>query len=484
MRFHREYKRLKDTEFQLKTLPFEFGPNKRQELMRLIYELSKRDNISPGAIIKKAIKDKNFQSSKQAFIYLKDYFLKKRFPESYLDARDYNFFFPKISLNNNYRVLKKNFVKFYPKKIFIEEDIKDYSLVKSILKKFPLAKPNFIRQLKNYIKSNKDNNLIDSYNLRSNNLFLIKERYDFIKPCPCSQRASRCNYDILNLGFGCIYECSYCFLQSYTNINGIILPINIDDFLNRLNIFLKRNTLLKIIGTGEFTDSLALDDLTGYSRILINFFSRQNNAILELKTKSNNIKNILKLKHNRKTVISWSLNPQTIIDSDEWMTSSLKERIEAAKECCDAGYLVGFHFDPIIYSTPLENNFLMGSTNWQNLYKNLIDTLFKNIDSKNIAWISLGTFRFAPKLKTIIEQRFPQNKILDEELIIGFDKKLRYNQEKRVQVYKKMVSWIRSYSNSVLIYLCMEPKKIWRKVLDRSGRLPLDKNPFSDNICF
>ena len=204
------------------------------------------------------------------------------------------------------------------------------------------------------------------------------------------------------------------------------------------------------------TDSLALDDLTGFSNILIDFFSRAENATLELKTKSNNIKSILGLKHNRRTVISWSLNPQSVIDSDEWQTNNLYQRLDAAKECCDAGYLVGFHFDPIIYSA-----------DWESPYRELINILFKRIDCKNIAWISLGTFRFMPKLKTIVEQRFSKSKILDEELIIGFDKKLRYGQPQRVKIYKKMLSWIKSYSGSVLVYLCMEPKEIWEETLGR-----------------
>ncbi|MBL7197563.1 MAG: hypothetical protein ISS47_05650 [Candidatus Omnitrophica bacterium] len=456
MRFHSESKRLKNTKAALRTIRLRFGPNKRQELIRLIYEISKIDNTNPKALLKKAIENNNFQSAKQAFVDLKDYFLKKRFPATYGSRRDSVFYLPKISFNSRFNVLKKDSAVFYPKTIFVEKDAKDYILTKSILKKFPRAKHITIKDFKAYIKSRQNKIPISNYNERTKNLFLIRERYDFAKPCPCSKDVLRCGYHILNLGFGCIYECSYCFLQSYTNVNGIIIPINIDNFLNRLEIFIKKHPSALRIGTGEFTDSLALDDLTGFSNILIDFFSRAENATLELKTKSNNIKSILGLKHNRRTVISWSLNPQPIIDSDEWQTNNLYQRLDAAKECCDAGYLVGFHFDPIIYSA-----------DWESPYRELINILFKRIDCKNIAWISLGTFRFMPKLKTIIEQRFSKSKILDEELIIGFDKKLRYGQPQRVKIYKKMLSWIKSYSGSVLVYLCMEPKEIWEETLGR-----------------
>lgn len=419
-----------------------------------MFEVSKVNNIGPRVLLEQAFKDSHFKNTKQAFIFLKDYFLRQRFPQTHQNKEESNFYLPKISFNTHNEVLKDNLSEFYPKRIFIEDKARNYTLTKSIISKFPAARIINIRSLKNHVNSNKNKKQIKDYNEKISNLFLIKETNDFIKPCPCSKGVVRCGYSILNLGFGCIYECSYCFLQSYVNIKGIVIPVNIDDFLSRLDSLLKNNSRHLRIGTGEFTDSLALDELTQFSQILVDFFSKLDNATLELKTKSKNIKNILKLKHNKKTVVSWSLNPQSIIDSDEWQTSSLRERFKAAKMCCDAGYSVGFHFDPIIYSA-----------NWQSLYKELINELFKTINYKNIAWISLGTFRFTPKLKTVIEQRFPKSKILDEELVIGFDKKLRYGQRQRFEIYGKMASWIKRYSSSVLVYLCMEPIDMWKGVL-------------------
>ncbi|MFC1645583.1 radical SAM protein [Candidatus Omnitrophota bacterium] len=456
MRLYKESKRLKDTQVALRSTHLHFGPNKKQELIRLIYETSKINNISPRGLLRNALSNNNFQNTKQAFANLKGYFLEKRFPTAYRDEENFNSYLPKISLNSRYSVLKRDRYSFYPKKIFIEKDAKDYTLAKSIVNKFPKAKIVNIGSFKDHTKSIDNKTAINNYNERTKNLFLVKERYDFIKPCPCSKGVLRCGYYVMNLGFGCPYECSYCFLQGYTNVKGIVIPVNIDSFLAKLELFLRNHKGRLRIGTGEFTDSLALDNLTGFSEVLIDFFSRQKNATFELKTKSNNIKNILNLNHNKKTVISWSLNPQPIVDSDEWQTNNLLERIDAAKECCDAGYLVGFHFDPIIYST-----------NWDSSYRDVIDELFKRISYKNIAWISLGTLRFAPKLKTIIEQRFPKSKILDEELIIDFDKKLRYSQKQRIEIYKRMFYWIRKYSSDVLVYLCMEPKEVWEATLGR-----------------
>ena len=57
---------------------------------------------------------------------------------------------------------------------------------------------------------------------------------------------------------------------------------------------------------------------------------------------------------------------------------------------------------------------------WRELYGKLIDKIFDKIAKKDIAWISLGTLRFNPRTKKIIESRFPLNNILDQELVLGF----------------------------------------------------------------
>jgi len=158
-------------------------------------------------------------------------------------------------------------------------------------------------------------------------------------------------------------------------------------------------------------------------------------------------------------VVSWSLNPQVIIDKEELGTASLKERLQAARMCQADGYRIGFHFDPIIFYP-----------DWQKDYKDVVDEMFNTI--KDIAWISLGTLRFNPSLKHIIENRFPESDIVYQELVIGHDKKMRYYSSLKVEIYKKMFAWIRERDESIPVYLCMEPRDIWRQTVGdfKSGR--------------
>lgn len=207
-------------------------------------------------------------------------------------------------------------------------------------------------------------------------------------------------------------------------------------------------TALKIISCKEDTPILFRKE-----KISGRIYLRQKDITFEFKTKSAAIENLLKAKHGSNIVISWSLNPQCIIDENEYFTASLNERLAAAAKCIAAGYRVGFHFDPVIYFY-----------GWQKEYGLLIENLFNKIKPGRVAWISLGTFRFSPDLKQVIERRFPGNKILNEELLLGYDNKLRYTFGLRYDIYKKMIEMLSKYSPKLKLYLCMEEALMWKEL--------------------
>ena len=340
--------------------------------------------------------------------------------------------------------LKK--IKFYPKRIFIEKLARSSNLANKFKKTFPETNVTEIKSLKDHLKKNRTFK-IEDYNKRRDTVFITNENYDFFKKCPCTKKAVRCGYHIFNLSFGCLFDCTYCYLQEYTNTPGIILPANLDRFFNEFSSYKKPGMR---IGTGEFSDSLMLDNITKYSLLIVDFFKKHPEVRFEFKTKSTNIQNLLKINHAGNIVIAWSLNPQGIIDENEFFTSSLKERLQSAKTLTDAGYKISVHFDPVIYFK-----------GWEKEYEKVINLLFNKIKPKDIAWISIGTFRFNPKVKPIIEKRFPLNKILDEELIPGFDNKLRYPDSIRYQVYEAILKMLSKHSKKLPIYLCMEERSMW-----------------------
>lgn len=429
--YKKEFNRLKSAKSFVKSFFPGFGINKKQEITRLLYEISKRDNLAPKFIINK--------TDSLNYDFVKKSLLSQRYPVASLGGR-IKPYLPKLELKAaECLVLKKRI--YSPKNIFVEKNAEKSFLAGRVRNLFPSARFNRIESLKAY-QSKHRRFKIEDYNHRQDNLFIVNENHDFFKQCPCTINASGCGYHVFNLGFGCIFECAYCYLQGYANAPGIILPANIDRFFDRFKAYQRAGMR---IGSGEFSDSLALDEVADYAGPIIEFFSKRKGVVFEFKTKSINIGNLLRAKHSGNIVVSWSLNPQKIIDENEFFTANLKERLSAAASCVKAGYQVGFHFDPVIYSDT-----------WESEYRRLIDDLFAAIRPESIAWISLGTFRFSPGIKQVIEKRFPANKILNEELLLGFDQKLRYPYGLRLEIYQKMQEMLFTHSRRIKVYLCME----------------------------
>jgi len=293
-------------------------------------------------------------------------------------------------------------------------------------------------------------------------LFITNYKGKFCKPCPgTSPDYICCNYHVINEITGCPMDCAYCILQTYMN-SGVLTV-----YANYTKIFDEFDALLKLypgrllrIGTGELADSLALERITGISAKLLPYFESKKNVLFEVKTKTNHIDF---LKHGTQKlcnlVVSWSINPAEVINNIEFKSDSINDRLEAAEKTQLMGIKLAFHFDPIV-----------NHKNWRKNYIALIDLLFKKIDPRNIAWISLGGLRFPPSLKETIRDRFPGIAIIRDEQIIGIDQKLRYFKPIRMEMFREIYSQIRSHSEDVFIYFCMESKDVWDKVMGFSPK--------------
>lgn len=300
-------------------------------------------------------------------------------------------------------------------------------------------------------------------------LLLCRNRGRFFEPCPCTKHYLGCGYTILNFAANCHLNCTYCILQAYLNNPHMVVYTNSGEMFRELDdVFNHPVKKLYRVGTGEYTDSLILDHLTSFTGLVVPYFRNRKNAYLELKTKTDNIDNLEGLDHGGKTIVSWSLNAEPVVRGEERHACSLEERINAARRCQGWGYAIGFHFDPLIYYP-----------GWERDYRPVIEKVFQAIDPASLCWISLGCFRFMPKLKPIIMKRYPESRILYQEFIRGHDGKMRYFQPIRIEMYRKMAEWIRGASRKTFIYLCMESKEVWERSL---GCAPLSNQDLSSRL--
>ena len=295
-------------------------------------------------------------------------------------------------------------------------------------------------------------------------LFLTRNKGAFVRDCPGTRAYTCCGYKILHIGTFCTMDCSYCILQAYFHPPVLQFFVNQERMQSELEA-LFRTPGIHRVGTGEFTDSMIWEPWTDLSRQLVPAFARQGGAILELKSKAVAIDALESMDHNRKTICAWSLNTPRVVREEERRTASLGARISAAATCASWGYPLAFHFDPMVIYDGCEKE-----------YEAVIQMLFSKIRAESIVWISLGTFRFMPDLKPIVQQRFPRSKIVYGEFITGLDNKMRYFKPLRIALYKHVVDCIRAIAPHVLVYLCMEDDEVWKKAF---GFLPAEKGGLS-----
>jgi len=340
-------------------------------------------------------------------------------------------------------------------KIYIEKKYKNHKNTIKILSRLQCKEIYLTDDVKELI------NKLNSQNIIKRNKYLLLGgiRGEILQKCPGSHGHICCNYHVINLYTGCPLNCQYCILQSYLNQPFTVINVDTEKIFYSLDNILNNNkNKIFRIGTGELSDSLVFDPLTDFSIDFIEFFKNYNNAVFEFKTKTNFIDNFAAIKSPGNIIAGFSINPDIIINTTEGFSSNFNERLESAKKLILNNYKVAFHFDPII-----------NIQNFDIEYKNVIDTIFKNIKTDNISWISMGTFRYNNNLKNEIEYNYPENKILSDEFLENADKKYRYFKPLRLSLYNKIISWIKNYDkNSKLsIYLCMESPSVWENTLKK-----------------
>tara|TARA_Y100001958_G_C21231347_1_gene557111 strand:+ start:196 stop:975 length:780 start_codon:yes stop_codon:yes gene_type:complete len=205
------------------------------------------------------------------------------------------------------------------------------------------------------------------------------------------------------------------------------------------------------VGTGETVDSLSLDELTLYSRKLINLFKDYPQWILEFKSKSDRVDQFLDCEHAGNVVVSWSVNPEAVISAEEHLTASLEQRLKAAEKCLKKEFQVAFHMDPMIYHE-----------NWQSNYAQLVDEITSRFQPEQVNVISIGALRFQPEQRHMMKERFSKDSWVNQsEVFRSRDGKLRYDSELRTEMYKYVLDRFQKHSKDWKIFLCMETPETW-----------------------
>jgi len=347
-------------------------------------------------------------------------------------------------------------MKFNLDAIHIEEGVRTSPLARRVLDALPSG------TAVNYVADGRETarpiaNVSDPFGAGKRQMTIMRRRSSFLMACPAGSREfACCGYLVLTLASNCPMDCGYCFLQEHLADNpGFQVYANYTNAFDELER-LRRNAPARgfRVGTGELADSLAFDSLTGISRDLVEYFSRRDDLTLELKTKTDEIDNLLEVDPKGRTLVSWTLSPERVFHSTEHRTASPAARIEAVRRVLDAGYRVAFHLDPIIAYEGAERDYL-----------ELIGNLFDAIAPTRIAFISMGGLRMTPALRAAARRRFPDDPMLVGEEVLAPDGRYRAFIPLRLKLYSALSDRIKKADAKLQTYLCMESASVHRRVL-------------------
>jgi spore photoproduct lyase len=313
---------------------------------------------------------------------------------------------------------------------------------------------------------------LDPFACGKRRMVVMNRRSRFLSPCPAgSAEFACCGYLVLLLASNCPMDCSYCFLQEYLADNpGFQIYANYTQAFDELERLSKSHPTRHFrVGTGELADSLAFDRLTEMSVDLVEFFARHERLTLELKTKTDEIDNLLRLDPRGRILVSWTLSTERVYKSSEHGTAAPGARIAAARRVAEAGYRVAFHLDPIIAYPESETD-----------YGELLSMLFDVLDPAKISFISMGGLRMTPELRTIARRRFPGDPMLVGEEILSPDGRYRTFYPLRIKLYRAISARIKAAAPELTHYLCMEPPAAAAQAL---GALPLSPSALGERLA-
>lgn len=326
--------------------------------------------------------------------------------------------------------------------ILVEKQLASHPRTEKILQAHPDAETIWIDRYERVFGQVKKPYLQKRESLR---LIVAEKRGELVKPAPAAYGLAGEPHFYFVHAYNCIYECEYCYLQGYFHSPDIVVFVNHEQIVKAMQEKLVSHPNAWF-HAGEFSDSLALSHLTGELEDFWPFFEKNQNAKLELRTKSANLRTLRKLRPLPNVVVSLSLAPAEIIEELEHKTARYPQRLKALSELQNLGFNVGLHMDPILVRANLEMS-----------YGRLLEDLARVIDVTRVQYVSLGVVRFTKEVYSQVRRNYPDSTMWDQEFVTSFDKKVRYSRPQRMAVLQsiKQLCLQAGFAESA-VYLCME----------------------------
>jgi len=264
--------------------------------------------------------------------------------------------------------------------VYVEEAVRDHPRVQALLSRFREATVVSCRRYTEVFNPAAQNFRLQK---RRPALILAHKHGAAVLEAPEHYGVGgRHNYYFSHM-LNCVYDCRYCFLQGMYRSAHYVLFVNYEDFDQAIVDMLDGLAEGPAwFFSGYDCDSLAFEPVTRFVAQLLPLFEGRPEAFLELRTKSTQIRTLLRREPIPNVITAFSFTPAAVSRSLEHRVPALGKRISAMVRLQRAGWKVGLRLDPLIHCADFEAQ-----------YRQLFQQLFCSLDPDAVHSVSYGPFR-------------------------------------------------------------------------------------------
>lgn len=289
--------------------------------------------------------------------------------------------------------------------VYIEQAIAEYHRTEEVLARYPKANRIYIERYGEVFNSHAQNFRIQKQNP---SLILAAKQNKKVMPAPAQYETGGGAHYYFSHMLNCVYDCRYCFLQGMLRSANYLLFVNYEEFVDEIKqIATEHMDDEKPVWffSGYDCDSLAFEPVTRFAEHFVPALKSVPNAVLELRTKSTQIRSLLNTPVQDNVVVAYSLSPQRVASEVEHGAPSLAKRVEALRRLQEHGWRIGIRFDPVIWHQDFADD-----------YQDTVNQVFDALDADRIDSVTLGGFRLPKGFYKTMHKLYPEHWMLNAGL--------------------------------------------------------------------
>jgi len=282
--------------------------------------------------------------------------------------------------------------------LYIENAVMSLDRTQSVISRYPKAQRVGIEHYGEVFNSAKQNFRLQKQNP---SLILAAKQGKRVMPAPAQYETGGGAHYYFSHMLNCVYDCRYCFLQGMLRSANYLMFVNYEEFMEDIKSIAdqhKADDKPVWFFSGYDCDSLAYEPITRFAEYFVPAFKHIDNAVLELRTKSTQIRSLLSIEAQDNVVVAYSLSPERIAKEVEKGAPPLIKRIDALQRLQQHGWRIGLRFDPIIWHADYLED-----------YSQAISQVFEALVPEQIDSVTIGGFRLPKGFYKTMQRLYPEH---------------------------------------------------------------------------